>query len=120
VSHLIDILASMHQHGTCTCRKDKDELKEKLGRLKGVNDANVERLIKKVGCFLHQIVSIPGEGLDEIAVDILDDNLDALARCCCGDHSNCKQWAEDQAALQFQPVHYFCKSLDYEGKVCTA
>ena len=37
-----------------------------------------------------------------------------MARCVTGDHTMCKQWAEQQAEQRGkQEVKYFCKALDH-------
>ena len=40
-------------------------------------------------------------------------NLQAISRCLTGDHTMCKQWAEQQAEQQGrEEVEYFYKALD--------
>ena len=66
---------------------------------------------QRTGTILRNAVE--GDQLSEEQVTVIASNVQAMARCVTGDHTVCKQWAEQQAEQQGEEeVKFFCKALD--------
>ena len=86
---------------------DKTKLKDFF--LKGqCTDKKVLRVTQKTGEFLRNVVQFEGDNLSEEQFDVMSSNVQAVSRCLPGDHTMCKQWAEQQAEQQSrEEARYF-------------
>ena len=98
------------------CRKAVGALKAELKGLKGVTDERLARTPKKCGDTLRSFTKITQPMSDDL-IDRMAFCLGAAARCLCGDHSQCKQWAEEIATMHGKDeVVYFCKAINDDRK----
>ena len=76
-----------------------------------VTDKKVLPVTQRTGTILRNAVE--GDQLSEEQVTVIASNVQAMARCVTGDHTVCKEWAEQQAEQKGkEEVKYFCKALD--------
>ena len=78
-----------------------------------VTDKKVLRVTQGMGTLLWNVLLFVGDQLSEEQVAVIASNVQAMSRCLTGDHTMCKQWAEQQAEQQGEEeVKFFCKALD--------